>query len=67
MKVLTLLIFTSIYTLTFAQPFTLDVPINHTSDERAASCTPPTGSSYLELNNVKALIHTGGNMWQIAG
>jgi len=67
MKALTLLIFTSIYNLTFAQPFTLDVPINHITDERAASCTPPTGSSYLELNNVKALIHTGGNMWQIAG
>ena len=28
-----------------------------------AGCSPPTGSTYLELNNVKALIMTGGDMW----
>ena len=67
MKVITLLIFIIFNTVSFAQPYSLDVPINHDYEERAASCTPPTGSSYLELNNVKALIHTGGNMWQIAG
>ena len=67
MKALTLLFFTFVYTVTFAQPYSLEVPIEQVTDDRAASCTPPTGSSYLELNNVKALIHTGGNMWQIAG
>ena len=29
----------------------------------AAGCGPGTGSTYLELNNVKTLIHTGGDMW----
>ena len=36
-------------------------------EDRAAGCTPPSGSSFIELNNVKALIHTGGNLWQIQG
>lgn len=35
--------------------------------ERSAGCTPPNASTYMELNNVKALIHTAGNLWQIAG
>ncbi len=34
---------------------------------RAAGCAPATASTFLEFNNVKALIHTGGNLWQIAG
>jgi len=67
MKVIILFIFVITYTVTFAQPFGLDVPFEQVSDDRAANCTPSTGSSFLELNNVKALIHTGGNMWQIAG
>ncbi len=29
----------------------------------AASCSPATGATYLELNNVKTLIQTGGDMW----
>ena len=32
---------------------------------KAASCTPPTTSTYMELNNVRALIHTAGNLWQV--
>jgi hypothetical protein len=32
---------------------------------RAASCTAPSGKTIMELNNVRALIHTGGNLWQI--
>lgn len=35
--------------------------------ERAAGCAPANASTFLEFNNVKALIHTGGNLWQIAG
>lgn len=29
----------------------------------AADCLPPSGSIELDLNNVRALIHTGGDMW----
>lgn len=31
---------------------------------KAAQCIPPNTSTYLELNNVRALIHTAGNLWQ---
>ena len=28
-----------------------------------AGCSPATGATYLELNNVRAMIQTGGDMW----
>lgn len=34
-------------------------------DYQKASCAPSTGKTVLELNNVRALIHTGGNLWQL--
>ncbi|UKN00736.1 T9SS type A sorting domain-containing protein [Paracrocinitomix mangrovi] len=34
---------------------------------KAAGCAPANASTFLEFNNVKALIHTGGNLWQISG
>lgn len=36
------------------------------TDSRAAGCSPANSSTFLEFNNVRALIHTGGNLWQIA-
>ena len=57
-----------IFTLTVSgQNYNGNYQIEIQEDNRAASCTPPSGSSFLELNNVKALIHTGGNLWQISG
>jgi len=32
---------------------------------KGAQCTPPTTTTYLDLNNVRAMIHTAGNLWQI--
>ncbi|MBI2258594.1 MAG: T9SS C-terminal target domain-containing protein [Flavobacteriia bacterium] len=32
-----------------------------------AGCSPPKYSTMMELNNVRALIHTAGNMWQKPG
>lgn len=29
----------------------------------AAGCSAPSGQTFLELNNVKALVYTGGDMW----
>jgi hypothetical protein len=49
-----------------AQPLLTD-PGSPPADERAAGCSPANGSYFLEFNNVKALIHTGGNLWQIQG
>ena len=31
---------------------------------RAAPCSPATASNELDLNNVRARIETGGNMWE---
>jgi len=31
---------------------------------KAAQCTPPTTSTYMESNNVRMLVHTAGNLWQ---
>src|SRR6056297_3352455 len=28
-----------------------------------AGCLPPNASRYLQFNNVKAMIHNGGDMW----
>jgi hypothetical protein len=33
--------------------------------EKAATCTPPSHSTFLETNNVRAMIHTAGNLWQV--
>ncbi|MCH2224350.1 MAG: T9SS C-terminal target domain-containing protein [Crocinitomicaceae bacterium] len=34
---------------------------------KAAGCVPPSTSTLLDLNNVSALIHTAGNLWQVPG
>ncbi len=36
-----------------------------TPPAKAAGCAPPTTTTFLELNNVRAMIHTAGNLWQI--
>ncbi|MEZ4937729.1 MAG: T9SS C-terminal target domain-containing protein [Crocinitomicaceae bacterium] len=33
--------------------------------QKSSGCAPSVGKTTLELNNVRALIHTGGNLWQI--
>ncbi len=35
--------------------------------EKGASCAPATTSTLMNLNNVGALMHTAGNLWQVAG
>lgn len=32
-------------------------------EQSAAGCVPAKSSTFLQLNNVRALIHTGGDMW----
>ncbi|MBI1837861.1 MAG: T9SS type A sorting domain-containing protein [Flavobacteriia bacterium] len=36
-----------------------------TTISKAAGCIPPSTTTLLELNNVRAMIHTAGNLWQI--
>lgn len=35
--------------------------------EKAAGCAPPSMTTLMEINNVRAMIHTAGNLWQIPG
>lgn len=67
MKIHLLIIFILTNIITYAQPYHGENGGGVVSQDRAAGCTPPSESSFLELNNVKALIHTGGNLWQISG
>ena len=41
--------------------------VKKTLPEKGAGCAPPTTSTYMEINNVRALMHTAGNLWQIPG
>jgi hypothetical protein len=34
---------------------------------KAASCAPPNKTTYMEYNNVRAMVHTAGNLWQVPG
>ncbi|HBS86475.1 MAG: hypothetical protein A2W91_19860 [Bacteroidetes bacterium GWF2_38_335] len=37
--------------------------ITYCQKDVKAGCTPGTSSAFLEINNVRALIHSGGDMW----
>jgi hypothetical protein len=58
-----------IHSIVFSQPFQgVKAAIKPTiSQQKGASCAPPNKSTYLQYNNVRAMIHTAGNMWQIPG
>lgn len=51
---------------TIAQPYagTEKVVIQPTT-LKGAQCTPPKTTTFLEINNVRAMVHTAGNLWQV--
>jgi hypothetical protein len=49
----------------FAQPYNGELPAFQLDMTKGANCVPPNTSTFLELNNVRAMIHTAGNNWQI--
>ncbi|MFK8036807.1 MAG: T9SS type A sorting domain-containing protein [Crocinitomicaceae bacterium] len=65
MKKFLLIIILSISSINFAQVLNGQPSEFTPIHGRAAGCNPPTASTFLELNNVKAMIHTAGNLWQI--
>lgn len=67
MKHLSLFILVVIAQFSWAQPTTGTHSHVRPADDRAAGCSPANASTFLEFNNVKALIHSGGNLWQIDG
>jgi hypothetical protein len=34
---------------------------------KAANCAPANKTTYMEYNNVRAMVHTAGNLWQVPG
>lgn len=67
MKSLKLLIGISVFSLLALQSFADVNPADKsrptTKGTRAAGCEPAKTSTELYVNNVRALIHTGGDMW----
>ncbi len=51
---------------TIAQNFQGDQSVKP-KPRKGATCAPPTTTTFLELNNVRAMVHTAGNLWQIPG
>jgi hypothetical protein len=62
-KISTLLFICFISHLTFAQQWKGAKRIIDPSESKAAGCVAPKFSQKLELNNVRALVHTAGNLW----
>ena len=65
MKFLNLILFLALGNIALSQAYTREEI--EVTEPRAAGCAPANGTTFLEFNNVKALIHTGGNLWQITG
>ena len=68
MKALFLLVFVSFSLIGWSQPYAGNKYQSSGLDvAKSASCSPPTKTTMLELNNVRAMVHTAGNLWQIPG
>lgn len=68
MKGLLIFITTFIAASAWAQPYNgPEKPAPITPITKAANCKPPSTTSFMELNNVRAMIHTAGNLWQVPG
>jgi len=66
MKILVTVFFILGNLIAFSQPYGGGEKMNKKVDlSKAAQCTPPTTTTYLELNNVRAMVHTAGNLWQV--
>lgn len=49
----------------YSQPYQGFEKIKTPLESKAASCVPPSYSTYMSLNNVRMLVHTAGNLWQV--
>jgi hypothetical protein len=64
LRFLVLFISINLIHVSFSQVFNGTYKIK-TPPAKAAGCAPPTTTTFMELNNVRAMIHTAGNLWQI--
>ena len=54
-------------TYSFAQPYAGGEKMKPIKADisKAAQCTPPNTTTFLQINNVRAMVHTAGNLWQV--
>jgi hypothetical protein len=52
--------------IAYAQPYA-GKALPNIGFEKSAGCTPPSTTTFMELNNVRAMMHTAGNLWQVPG
>lgn len=67
MKSYLTLLFSLVFLSAIGQPLGGKVKSIGTDVTKGAGCAPPNKTTYLELNNVRAMVHTAGNLWQIPG
>lgn len=66
MKKLILISFSIVSTVVVAQTNVLEPKTNpKTTMSKGAGCAPPSTTTMMELNNVRYMAHTAGNMWQV--
>ena len=66
MKHILSFLFTGLALIGFTQPYNTEEggkPYNDIT--KAAGCIPPSHTTSMEFNNVRMLVHTAGNMWQV--
>ena len=51
--------------LSFTQAYSGSAKPSVQTQNKGANCPPPTHTTFMELNNVRAMVHTAGNLWQI--
>jgi hypothetical protein len=67
MKYWFIFLITALTFVAVAQPYagSEKVKIKVSNSLKGANCTPPTTTTYMEINNVRAMVHTAGNLWQV--
>jgi hypothetical protein len=51
----------------FSQVYLGESKIKKKLQTKSASCAPANKTTYLDYNNVRAMVHTAGNLWQVPG
>lgn len=67
MRVLLLFILTLLSSIALSQPYAGQKLAANNGIQKSAGCTPPNTTNLMNLNNVSAMIHTAGNLWQVPG
>ncbi|AEA43141.1 T9SS type A sorting domain-containing protein [Fluviicola taffensis] len=67
MRVLVIICFLLGTKSVFSQVYIGESKIQKTIQTKAASCAPASKTTFIDYNNVRAMVHTAGNLWQVPG